>query len=97
MEKHAKYDKEKDYMIRRLTHLGYISFSLKQWNEQEWISSVDCKFSRKSIPDSKVHGANMGHIWGRQIPGGPHVGLANFAIWDVLFVFEKKSFSNIYM
>ena len=24
-------------------------------------------------PDSKVHGANMGPIWGRQDPGGPHV------------------------
>ena len=22
-------------------------------------------------PDSKVHGANMGPIWGRQDPGGP--------------------------
>ena len=27
-----------------------------------------------NIPDSKVHGANMGPIWGRQVgPGGPHV------------------------
>ena len=24
--------------------------------------------------DSKVHGANMAPIWGRQDPGGPHVG-----------------------
>ena len=23
------------------------------------------------IPDSKVHGANMGPIWGRQDPSGP--------------------------
>ena len=34
------------------------------------------------IPDSKVHGANMGPIWGRQDPGGPHVGPMNFVIWD---------------
>ena len=34
------------------------------------------------IPDSKVHRANMGPIWGRQDPGGPHVGPMNFAIWD---------------
>ena len=34
-----------------------------------------------SFPDSKVHGANMGPIWGRQDPGGPHVGPMNFAIW----------------
>ena len=32
-------------------------------------------------PDSKVHGANMGPIWGRQNPCGPHVGPMNFAIW----------------
>ena len=25
-------------------------------------------------PDSKVHGANMGPIWGRQDPGGSYVG-----------------------
>ena len=31
--------------------------------------------------DSKVHGANIGPIWGRQDPGGPHVGPMNFAIW----------------
>ena len=34
-------------------------------------------------PDSKIHGANMGPIWGRQDPGGPHVGPMNFAIWEV--------------
>ena len=33
------------------------------------------------FPDSKVHGANMGPIRGRQDPGGPHVGPMNFAIW----------------
>ena len=33
------------------------------------------------LPDSKVHGANMGPIWGRQDPGGPHVGPMNLAIW----------------
>ena len=34
------------------------------------------------IPDSKIHGANMGPTWGRQDPGGPHVGPMNLAIWD---------------
>ena len=24
----------------------------------------------------------MGPIWGRQDPGGPHVGPMNFAIWE---------------
>ena len=34
--------------------------------------------------DSKVHGANMGPIWGRQDPGGPHDGPMNFAIWEAI-------------
>ena len=32
------------------------------------------------IPDSKVHGVNMGPIWDRQDPGGHHVGHRNLAI-----------------
>ena len=35
-------------------------------------------------PDSMVYGANMGPIWDRQDPGGPHVGPMNFAIWEHL-------------
>ena len=34
-----------------------------------------------SYPDSKVQGTNMGPIWGRQDPGGPHDGPMNFANW----------------
>ena len=40
------------------------------------------KSHSKATPDSKVHRTNMGPIWGRQDPGGPHVGRMNFAIWD---------------
>ena len=42
----------------------------------------------KDNPDSKVHGANMGPIWGRQDPGGPHVGPKNFAIWEEIRSFR---------
>ena len=42
---------------------------------------VRLKHSRDAYPNSKVHGAHMGSIWGRQDPGGPHVGPMNFAIW----------------
>ena len=38
--------------------------------------------------DSKVHGANMGPIWGRQDPGGPYVDPMNFAIWDLITPWE---------
>ena len=36
---------------------------------------------RSNHPDSTVHGANMGPIWGRLDPGGPHVDPMNFVIW----------------
>ena len=35
------------------------------------------------MPDSNVHGANMGPIWGPQDPGGPHFGPTKLAIWDI--------------
>ena len=35
-------------------------------------------------PDSKICGAHMGPIWGRQEPGGPHVSPMNFAIWECI-------------
>ena len=39
-------------------------------------------------PDSKVHGANMGPIWGRQDPGGPHVGPINLSIWAITPMYD---------
>ena len=41
-----------------------------------------------AVSDSKVHGANMGPIWGRQDPGGPHVGPMIFAIWGCFSLSE---------
>ena len=35
---------------------------------------------QNTVPDSKVHGANMGPTWGQQDPGGSHVGHMNLAI-----------------
>ena len=42
-----------------------------------------CTF--RGFPDSMFHGANMGPIWGRQDPGGPHVGPMIFAIWVYIY------------
>ena len=44
-----------------------------------WLSPTEW-----TTPESKVHGANVGPIWDRQDPGGPHVGPMNFAIWDII-------------
>ena len=41
-----------------------------------------------AFPDNKVHGAYMGPTWGRQDPGGPHVGPMNFAIWVAMFSYH---------
>ena len=47
------------------------------------------------VPDSKVHGANIGPVWGRQDPGGPHVGPMNFAIWsDYNLQHDSSRFSD---
>ena len=43
-------------------------------------------------PDSKVHGAYMGPTWGRQAPGGPHIGPTNLAIWPLQL--EKLTLSS---
>ena len=34
-----------------------------------------------NLPDNMVYGADMGPIWGRQVPGGPHIGPMDLAIW----------------
>ena len=49
-----------------------------------------------STHNSKFHGANMGPIWGRQDPGGPHVGPMNFAIWDGIQS-RKKIIRHLHM
>ena len=54
--------------------------SFIQWLAAKQATSHYKKYFN-NFPDSKVHGANMGPIWGRQDPGGPHVGPMNFAIW----------------
>ena len=50
-----------------------------------YIGMLPCiQYIPRIIPDGKVHGANMGPIWGRQDPGGPHVGPMTFAICDTV-------------
>ena len=47
------------------------------------ISALVTSSFQTKIPDSKVHWPNMGPIWGRKDPGGPHVDPMNLAIWDI--------------
>ena len=46
-------------------------------------------------PDSKVHGANTGPIWGWQGPGGPHDGpwtLLSGSLYSWMFFFLQNNF-----
>ena len=54
-------------------------------------------FQQYSIPNSKVHGANMGPIWGRQDPGGPQIGPMNFVIWDASYMWLYALCPNSYI
>ena len=74
----------------RLCHALILVGKTFWYNEQSMLAAVfwankgsssNNTQTRFRHPDSKVQGANMGPIWGRQDPGGPHVGPMNFAIW----------------
>ena len=41
------------------------------------------------VPDSKVHGANMGPTWVLSAPDGPHVGPLNLAIRGVMWSYLR--------
>ena len=70
-----------------LWHIGSLKSKL-QWRwwsiitNPLWNGSLDSHaipISYINVPDSNVHGVNMWPIWGRQDPGGPHVGPIIFA------------------
>ena len=65
----------------------------KKWYKytHNWHINVSCSYHghttengmyvfRSDIPDSKVHGANMGPTWFLSAPDGPYVGPMNLAI-----------------
>ena len=67
-------------------------------------SGLDSEGLRQPIiPDSKVHGANMGPTWVLSAPDGPHVGPMNLAIRDDVpsilnsFFFWKYTRNAVYV
>ena len=73
----------------------------KWWSSgmvQIWVTWPDqLRLLKKgTLPDSKVHGVNVGPIWGRQDPDGPHVGSMNFAILDIILkVVQLKIYDKV--
>ena len=65
--------------IYRLSLKRNWDFSHRIESEYRWLLCTNT--TKGAFPNSKVHGINIGPIWGRQDPGGPHVGPVNFAIW----------------
>ena len=65
-----------------LTVLTLINYYLgiNNTNNMEVCHDIISSQRGNNYPDSKVYGANMGPTWGRQDPGGPHVGSMNLAI-----------------
>ena len=45
--------------------------------------------------DNKVHGAQLGPTWGRQDPGGPHMGHMNLAILDGFCLGDRYSSARL--
>ena len=74
------------------THLSINGYIYRIYPDEQLTKHVNhCCNACDTFPDSKVHGANMGSILGRQDPGGPHVGPMNFAIWVMLSCSVKNS------
>ena len=58
-------------------------------NYVQYLHRINWGYIQIYRPDSKVLGTNVGPIWGRQDPGGPHVGPMNFAIWEDALLFAN--------
>ena len=60
----------------RKTYTGaLVTYAPTHQDVMWWYMGCDVMWC--ASPDSKVHGANMGPIWDREDPDGPHVGPMN--------------------
>ena len=83
-------DRYRDSRQTNVVFIDRVSTSLRETitMESTFIHSPD--LVQTTMPasndnqDNKVYGANMGPIWGRQDPGGPHVDPMNLVIWEAL-------------
>ena len=99
---HEQNTKALDVLYHQIPYVQeLIRPNISSWNVPIDVADLSStkRFYRKLTqnafdkPYSKVHGANMGPIWGRQDPGGPYVGPMNFAIW--VFHWNKQLRSNL--
>ena len=82
---HIGHHRENTILSRSLFKCPHSTLYIVVWIHPVLINKWHACISITN-PGSKVHGANMGPIWGRQDPGGSPVGPMNFAIWEVFIV-----------
>ena len=66
----------------------------------DWCRAMPFIFEKpvfdNNVPDSKVHGANMGLTWVLLAPDGPHVGLMNLANRGVRYHDANLCYRDVY-
>ena len=72
------FSKETDWIAWRQLHAirDFLSY-IPDRNTHSFSNNALRKLGN---PDSKIHGANMGSIWGRQVSGGPHIDPMNLSV-----------------
>ena len=73
---------QKVFMAIGISVAVYLQYTVSPWLYASALQIVQ-------FTHSKVHGANMGPTWGRQDPGGLHVGLMN--LWVICIIVAMDS------
>ena len=87
-------------LLKYLPHGGILSIYLLFYGVYVTIGFTyitECYFTDTTIPDSKVHGANMGPTWVLSVADGPHVCPVNLAIRDPISEARITNMGNIYI
>ena len=72
-------------------NLLFMWHDTKTWLNRPLNISHCCPNKRSVCPDSKIHGTDAGSTWGRQDPGGPHVGPTNLDILVFMYVLPQSN------
>ena len=89
VERRVLYGKATVVMMQNLSLLtdrGYDKLRCHQWRQSCNHDNFQFSVNGESLPDSKVHGANMGPTWVLSAPDGPHMGPMDLAIRAVFFL-----------
>ena len=80
-----------NHMTRQVLQEGIKTVWVDHW----WYLATHTQAKMANTPHSNVHGAYMGPTWGRQDPGGPHVGPMNIVIGDYIAKDQNKGSKTV--